>query len=254
MLSYIYDGTFEGLLSAILEALARKEMPDQILTEVRLVPNLFLETRTIKTDNVKTERLLTIIMQRLPEAALKDLIYCFLAEEKDIEIDILCYLKMAIQSKVNIEHNLANCNVFRIRKISDRVIKELQRYWGIVRFRKLDDGLYYAPIEPDYNIVSLLGPHFTKRFSDQQWLIHDVKRNLAIYYQLGKCTPVTIPEADAGQARAVDQSSYLSPEEFLFQNLWRTYFKNIAITGRINPKLQKQHLSGRYWKYLVEKN
>ena len=42
-------------------------------------------------------------------------------------------------------------------------------------------------------------------------------------------------------------------DEQLFQQLWRTYFKTIAIKERINPKLHRQNLPVRFWKYLTEK-
>ena len=45
----------------------------------------------------------------------------------------------------------------------------------------------------------------------------------------------------------------MAEDEQLFQQLWRTYFKTIAIKERINPKLHRQNLPVRFWKYLTEK-
>ena len=42
-------------------------------------------------------------------------------------------------------------------------------------------------------------------------------------------------------------------DEKLFQTLWKNYFKSLTIKERINPKLQRQHMPQRFWKYLVEK-
>jgi hypothetical protein len=33
---------------------------------------------------------------------------------------------------------------------------------GLIRFKRLEDDLYYAQIEPDNNIVGLLAPHFSR--------------------------------------------------------------------------------------------
>jgi len=35
--------------------------------------------------------------------------------------------------------------------------------------------------------------------------------------------------------------------------MWKEYFKTIAIKERINPKLHRQHLPVRFWKYMTEK-
>ncbi len=42
-------------------------------------------------------------------------------------------------------------------------------------------------------------------------------------------------------------------EEKLFQQLWRTYFKSVAIQERLNPRKQRNDMPVRYWKYLTEK-
>ncbi len=37
------------------------------------------------------------------------------------------------------------------------------------------------------------------------------------------------------------------------QNLWKQFFDSIAIKDKIKPRLQRQFLPKRYWKYLIEK-
>ncbi|MFR1242295.1 MAG: DUF4130 domain-containing protein, partial [Butyricimonas faecihominis] len=45
----------------------------------------------------------------------------------------------------------------------------------------------------------------------------------------------------------------MDQDEKLFQKLWQTYFKAITIKERLNPKLHRQNLPARFWKYLPEK-
>ena len=45
----------------------------------------------------------------------------------------------------------------------------------------------------------------------------------------------------------------LSNREKEIQEIWKKYFKHIAIKERKNSKLQKSFMPVRYWKYLVEK-
>nr|WP_315988235.1 DUF4130 domain-containing protein [Desulforamulus aquiferis] len=46
----------------------------------------------------------------------------------------------------------------------------------------------------------------------------------------------------------------LQEKDNFYQELWKEYFKSTAIQGRKNPKLQKQFMPTRYWKYLIEKH
>ena len=39
---YIYDKTFDGLLTAVFDAYFRKTFPDELLSEVSITPAMFL--------------------------------------------------------------------------------------------------------------------------------------------------------------------------------------------------------------------
>jgi probable DNA metabolism protein len=107
----------------------------------------------------------------------------------------------------------------------------------------MEGDYYYAALEPDYNIISLLALHFSKRLSDQRWVIHDLKRKSAVVYDKEGWFLTSI---------AKPLNSHLSTDEKDFQGLWKLYFKNIAIENRKNPRLQKQYMPVRYWAHLVE--
>jgi probable DNA metabolism protein len=95
--------------------------------------------------------------------------------------------------------------------------------------------------------------HFKKRFSDQKWLIYDTKRNYGYYYDLQKITEVTFTDSTINFETGRLQKEALAEDEIAFQKLWKIYFAEMTIKERINPKLQRQFMPKRYWKYLVEK-
>jgi probable DNA metabolism protein len=148
--------------------------------------------------------------------------------------------------------------VFKIHRVSEQVNHEIQRLHGFVRFRRLTDGVYYAAIEPDYNVVRLLASHFTARFNDQQWLIHDLKRDTGIYYDGAICR--FLPEVCINPETVTASSPFttskatasLAPKESAYQSIWNQYFQAIAIPERTNPRAQRQRMPQRYWKHLVE--
>lgn len=78
-----------------------------------------------------------------------------------------------------------------ITETAKKVAYEVHRFHGFLRFRRVYGDLYYAPIEPDHNIIALLIPHFTARYAGQKWFIHDRRRNLGAYYDGRECRLVS---------------------------------------------------------------
>jgi predicted DNA-binding helix-hairpin-helix protein len=55
-----------------------------------------------------------------------------------------------------------------------RVAKKLRTENNFNGFQCTKDQLYYAVIQPDYNVLPLISKHFERRYADQRWLIYDV--------------------------------------------------------------------------------
>ena len=53
---YIYDKTFDGLLTAVFDAYFRKTFPDFLLSEGDALPLFYDELHTVVTDEEKAER------------------------------------------------------------------------------------------------------------------------------------------------------------------------------------------------------
>ena len=56
MIIFLYDKTFEGLLTAVFEAYRLKKFPDSIIKEEDTLPLFYDETYTVITDDEKAER------------------------------------------------------------------------------------------------------------------------------------------------------------------------------------------------------
>ena len=82
-----------------------------------------------------------------------------------------------------------------------------------------------------------------------------MKRKRAVFYSHEEKDWSIIESADMTlfENSKENQEVHLDQEEKQFQELWKDYFKNIAIEERKNPRLQKQFMQKRYWKYLTEK-
>ena len=121
-----------------------------------------------------------------------------------------------------------------------------------IRFQKTADGIYFAAVGPQKNALPLVVPHFRDRFSDQPWIIYDIRRSYGFYHNLTEVTQITLDNASLASDGRLPHEM-LAEDEDLYQELWRTYFRSICIKERINPRKHRQDMPERYWKYLTEK-
>lgn len=245
MIHYIYDGSFDGLLTAIYETYYRKEMPQKILYEEDFQENLLVDKIHIDTDIEKSQKVYDSIKTKISSRALKNIFYTYLSEEEDSGTWIYQYLRLGWKVGRKVDLNMADDRVLRIYKTRRRVEREMHLLLGLLRFRRLESNIYYAPVEPQFNSVGLLAPHFEERLADQNWIIHDVKRGIGAVYNKEEWI---IRDID------IKQGVKYGDNELAYQELWKEYFKSIAIRNRINPKLQKRNMPMRYWRFLVEKH
>lgn len=241
---YVYDGSFEGLLTAIFESYYRKQQPARILCNSNLQHNLLEENIYILTDEEKASRVYNSIRDKISPEALKNVYYTYLSEQEDAGTWIYDYIRFGYKVGHKIDLYLTDDRVQNIHKTRKKVSFEAHRMLGLLRFKQINTDTYYAPISPDNNIVTLLAPHFSERLPDQNWVIHDTKRNIAAIFDKIEWYVTNIN---------INQFDIFYAGNDPYEQLWKQYFASIAIKNRINPKLQRQHMPARYWLYLVEK-
>jgi probable DNA metabolism protein len=252
MLYYLYDNTFEGFLTAVFDAYNRKELPDRMAGEGFPVP-MFTDMHTVVTDREKAGRVFQGLEKKISGSALKMLFVCYLSEIEDIEIRLFHYIKKAFASPVSIEINFADDDVLFLSKVYKKVSNEINRLKQFVRFQKTADGIYFAVMDPLYNVLPLCADFFRDRYADQQWIIYDSRRNYGLFYDLKEMETVHFDQPlvsfQTGQLSGEQQDEC----EKVFQDLWKDYLKAITIKERRNLKLQRQFMPKRFWKYLTEK-
>jgi probable DNA metabolism protein len=241
---YVYDGTFNGLLTAIFEAYYRKEDPSLITTDENLQTNFLEEIVYIKTDNQKSARVYDSIVCNITLDCAEDIYYTFLSSYEDSATWIYQYLKLGFKVKKKLSLYQNDEAVMRIRNTVYKVLGEKHRLMGLHRFSMLESGIYYAPISPDHDVTELLAPHFAKRLADQNWVIHDVKRKKAAVYDTREWY---ITDFD------YDEHSLVKEKNQDFQDLWKRYFSHISIKERRNISLHRKMMPARYWKHMTEK-
>ena len=253
MILFIYDHTFEGLLTCIFDAYFRKTFPDSLLMEGEPLPLFYDEAIHIATDEEKAGRVWRGLQKKISKHALLCLTCCWLSELPKVDEMLFRYIRKAINSPHSIETNFADPDVLELAKIYKRVDGERVHLMQFVRFQKAADGTFFAAVEPQFNALPLAVDHFKDRFADQCWLLYDLKREYGYYYDLKEATEVRFEEKEAHLLSGLLGEELMDADEKLFQQMWKTYFKSIAIKERLNPKLHRQHMPARFWKYMPEK-
>ncbi|HTF98868.1 MAG TPA: TIGR03915 family putative DNA repair protein [Cellvibrio sp.] len=262
-MEYRYDGSYEGLLSCIFCAYQHKTLPIAINAEPDSQPALFDATELIETNEEWAARVLRGIDSRTNGRASHLLYNIFLSELPQREI--LCFhLVRAITQKgdESILENFANPHVLQAAKIEKMMHREVHRMHAFVRFQKTRTGLFYAAIDPDFNVLPLIGDHFERRYADQPWLILDTRRHYALHYDRVQTSFITLDNpiftevgnALQGSIHNDEHLDFQDEKEQQYQELWKNYFHAVNISERNNKKLHLRHVPRRYWKYLTEKS
>lgn len=252
MRNYAYDGSFEGLLSCIFTIFATKTPPSNIAIEGLMQFSLLDETILITTDLTQAERVVKAIDNYSNDRGAQLLYRLFLSEIAQMEILIYQLVKIIMTAKdETILSNFANATVLQAAQINRMISREVHRMHAFVRFQKMQDGLFYAAVEPDFNVLPLIGEHFARRYADQRWLIVDQKRSYGLAYDLNECQFIA---ADALDPQSQKTNRLMDEQELAFQKLWGVYFHSVNIKERKNPRLHLRHMPRRYWRYLIEKH
>ena len=253
MLYFRYDQTFEGLLTVVFDAYARRQFLEGLLGEEEPAPLFGEVALTVVTDTAKADRVWKGLGKHISASARSALTCVWLSEMPEVDLLLFRYMRKAIDSIRSIELNFGDPDVLAVSKLWRKVNNERERTLQFFRFQKAADGTYFAAVAPLYNVLPLVLAYATDRFADQRWLLYDLKRSYGYYYDLREATEVRFKEPEGHLKEGLLSPDIMDKEEVLFQRMWKAYFQSIAIKERLNPRLQRQHMPQRFWAYMPEK-
>jgi len=248
----VYDGSFEGFLSCIFYIFEYKLKNTTIQNKYNTQKSLFSNNEEINTDKEKSDRVWKGLKSKTSSITTTKIYYAFLSEQLGIEDILSTYIKYIFNSSTKVDNDFTHPCVLKTSQIAKNVSREKHRMEAFVRFKLTKDGIYFANISPDFNVLPLISKHFKSRYADQKWVIFDIQRNYGLYYDLDKVDIIQMNFPKNFDFSKTD-TDFFAEEEFEFQKLWKNYFTSTNITERKNMKLHVKHIPKRYWKYLSEK-
>ena len=257
----LYEPSFEGWLSTVFYVYANRLQEDEFLQLVAqdcYIPSLIAQATNVATDKNKAERVLVKLHQLLGREGIRNILWGFLSEKDSIGTTLFHVVKYAIDyPSREVMQDLGNSEVLELMQTVKSVGCERHRMKAFVRFEHTTEDIYFARVEPDFNVLPLIGEHFRQRYQDQHWAIYDLTRGYGIYYDKRKSTSSSPAElqtiTDLDDTVLRNPTSIHSIDELRYQKFWQGYFTNVNIKERKNPRLHRQYLPQRYWKYLSEK-
>lgn len=247
-----YDHSFEGFLSCIFYIYEHKLMNVRIVGNRLDSENFFDSIQEVHSEEAKAQRVWKGVKKSFSANGRNVLYKAYLSEQPNVENLLLHFIQRQFATHSKIDGDFSDPIIMKLSKIVKMVNREKHRMDAFVRFRLTRDGLYFATVQPDFNVLPLNLHHFKARYADQRWLIYDVKRDYGIYYNLDQVefVKLTLSKNVNDHRKA---GYFFSQDEMAFQDLWKNYFKSTNIASRKNMRLHLQHVPKRYWKYLSEK-
>ena len=245
MTTYVYDGTYEGFLSAVFRIFADKRQHSAILTAKDKAFGLpFGDEICVEPNDEHADR----VEARLKALRIsKTVYYAWLYDDEDVHNALVAYIRLAIEQNGKPDGMRYDPAVHAVLTAVRRVLKEVERFQQFTRFVKAGQtaqgvSVYVADIEPAYDILPLLIGFFTGRLGDQCFILRDTVRKYSLVWDTNDWHLSALPEINDAPL----------PKDGEFEALWKKYFENIAIPWRKNPKLQQHFVPLRYRRYMTE--
>ena len=237
----VYDGSFEGLMSAVFECYSKKLSAVDVFIDDDYIPSLF-DCYRVETDLSRVKRVCDGLRTKVSADAFSLVEQCFLSARPKKEKLIIDFITLAFKEGRRVTYMLGNDVVREVTNAVRSLTAEAHQYKGFVRFIDCGEALV-SIIEPKGFVLPFLAPHFCDRFHNETFMIFDKTHGAALVYKDGYREIIELHELPVAFAKS---------EEENYQGLWKEYCRSAAIMERVNPRCQMGHMQKRYWKHLIE--
>jgi len=176
----IYDGSFNGFLTAVFRAFDEKIQVADIHKKSLAQRGLFSDTEMVFTQ-IEHAKSVWNGIQTKSHIAIRNIYFAFLSEHPGIEIVLYNYIKKLFMPSDLLSLNFSDDLVSKINQLAKTVGKEKKRLEQQINFTTTADKVQFAFIQPDHDVLPLISRHY--RFQNSRpWLIFDCKRNYGLYF------------------------------------------------------------------------
>ncbi|MEG1196846.1 MAG: TIGR03915 family putative DNA repair protein [Raoultibacter sp.] len=207
--AYIYDGSLEGLLTAIFRAYEQHEQPEDIVRFEYAQLRLDQEVHEIETDLHCAARVRRGIVRACGQAVFEAVLTTSLSDDRQAANSIYRFVRYALAQ--NAAGSCAGCqrkarcggvctqsggaagnralsaiahpDVSGFHQLNRAVYNERHRIMQFLRFEHLQGDVWFARCNPNASVVPLVMDWFSARFNTQNFMIYDEVHKLAGVYE-----------------------------------------------------------------------
>ena len=262
----VFDGSLEGLLSAIFFAYSQHIHPSDVVEAKGLQPRLGQKVFEVPTNIEAALRVQKGICLRCGPAIFEALKYSSLADDPAVGTIIYRFIRYAFEKNKVLDcsdcsqkmkcgglcrrtqkrsalNDSTHPSVAPFIAANRSVANERQKLMQFLRFEHMEGDLWFARCNPKASVVPLVMDWFAARFNTQAFLIFDELHHIAGVYEgrqwyLVKTDNLSLPER--------------TPDEQLMSRAWKRFYKTIAVESRYNPELRQHFMPKRLWRNIIE--
>ncbi|MCJ7466002.1 MAG: TIGR03915 family putative DNA repair protein [Maribacter sp.] len=247
----IYDGSFNGFLTAIFTAFDEHIPVSDIQSNTIKQNGLFSETRTIFTEMDKAKRVWNAL-QNKNNLVIRTIYFAYLSGYEGIEELLYRYIKKLYMPSVGESIGNMGPILQKINHLATCVAREKERLERSLGFYLTNDAVYFATIHPDFDVLPLISKHFRYRFKDQAWVIYDQKRKYGLYYDLEGVEIISLDLPFKSNATKFESAQLAADGNGDKDSLDRI-ISNMKIKTCIQQKLHAQNIPKSEIQYAREK-
>lgn len=241
---FVCEDNIENMLTAIFDAFSYRNRMSTDNIDIIISCNksfeyeFFCDYEKVETSMDKAYKTAESIRVKLGkgiyDASIKVLCHF---DERRVYI-LFKFLELCFRYGRDVSNNLTNEYVMKAMELSRKTQNESHLYLGITRFQETY-GILYATIEPKCNAIPLITEHFADRYPKENWIIYDKTRNImAVHKALGN-VEILIGNMEEIVERTFGGDLEGLVEQDRYEELWKLFFKSIAIDERYNPTCQR---------------
>lgn len=247
----VCENSMEGIFTAVYDGWhwGNKGIRVGIAVEEPEYPELFADRVDIISDCEKAMKVARSVRHKLGEQIYEAVCYAVVSTHPDKGTAVFYLLRKALGGGACDRHvleALADPAVSLVSSLRIKVWHEIHRFYGFVRFRELAGGSLISSIHPENDILELLGPHFSNRFPNENWMIYDEKRKKVLVHEKGKECSVYV------QVTLNKMSGEFPGDYDEYEALWKSFCTHITIKERTDLDLQKQFVPLKFRSNMLE--
>jgi len=240
---YAFDGTLEGLLTAVFMAYRGHTAPEALRAQTNLQESLLAQTEMVAADEGLAVRVRDGICRRLGPREFERVRIASLSDDPAAPTTIFRYIVMGMDRGPGVWNDLSDPTIQAFERLWQSVYDERHRILQFARFSLMEGGVYYSRVNPKANVVPVVMDHFCARFNVQPFVIYDEVHGIAGVWDraswgLVRTDDLTVPPTAAGEEDC--------------RHLWKTFYDHICNERRYNPRLRTQFMPQRLWRNITE--